>query len=331
MYLSQFFSLFVQLENRMNSIIFCLFFAPIYSGLPSANWDDEMIQVNDPSKSCVLMGPQAIFDSNWDTLNQPLFWKQVMKLHPDSCLLNAGSTRQILHKMDCKSWNKKTEAQKKLFKDSLRSTYQLAVDERIMCTTGKSHFYKFDEVFNSLSKGIVAFEKYEVDPWYAQSILLIESPGQLVKSNVGAYGAFQLMPGVARAQGLKVNKTIDERKDFDRSAFAAASLIKKICIPEAKKILDSHGLSYNERDLWFRLFVMHVYHAGALNVKAVVAKIKPTSGGQDLITKMWQTEAASFGNASQNYTQLIIASQLILNDMVGKSSSKLFACSDSGE
>ncbi len=51
-----------------------------------------------------------------------------------------------------------------------------------------------------------------VDPWYAQSILLIESPGQMKKSISGAYGAFQLMPGVARAQGLIVNKTLDERK-----------------------------------------------------------------------------------------------------------------------
>ena len=46
------------------------------------------------------------------------------------------------------------------------------------------------------------------------------------------------MPRVARAQGLIVNKTIDERKDFNRSAFGAASLIKNICIPETKNILN---------------------------------------------------------------------------------------------
>ena len=65
------------------------------------------------------------------------------------------------------------------------------------------------------------FENNGVDPWYAQAILLIESPAQLKKSVVGAYGAFQLMPSVARSHGIIVNKKIDERKDFNKSAFAA--------------------------------------------------------------------------------------------------------------
>ena len=130
------------------------------------------------------------------------------------------------------------------------------------------------------------------------------------------------MPSVARAQGLTVTKTIDDRKDFDLSAKGSARLISRICIPEAKKILDAHNLTYNESDLWFRLFVMHVYHAGAMNVKAVVDKINPTVGSQDLIKQMWQTSAASFGNSSQNYTQLVLASQLILDEMVSENSKK---------
>jgi hypothetical protein len=40
---------------------------------------------------------------------------------------------------------------------------------------------------------------------------------------------------------------------------------------------------------------------------------------------MWQTSAAAFGNSSQNYTQLVLASQLILNDMVADSSRKYIA------
>ena len=78
----------------------------------------------------------------------------------------------------------------------------------------KSEFYLFKQVYPSLAPGVSAFEKNNVDPWYAQAILLIESPAQLKKSVVGAYGAFQLMPAVARAQGLKVNSKIDERKRF---------------------------------------------------------------------------------------------------------------------
>ena len=62
-----------------------------------------------------------------------------------------------------------------------------------------------------------------------------------------------------------------------------------------------------------------------MNVRAVVDKIDPTIGNKELIIKMWQTSAASFGNSSQNYTQLVLASQLILNDMVAENSRKYIA------
>jgi hypothetical protein len=310
----------------MKSLIFCLFFAPIYAQYPAANWDDEMIEVVSPNKSGVLMSFQSIYDDKWDQLSQALFWKEVMKLHPDSVIINVASTRLILTRLSAKKWNQKSELDKNFIKDSLRQKFGILADQRLMVTTGKSHFYRFDDVYESLTKGVLAFEKYEVDPWYAQAILLIESPGQLVKSNVGAYGAFQLMPGVARAQGLKVTKTIDERKDFDRSAYAAASLIRKTCIPSAKSILSCNNISFNENDLWFRLFVMHIYHAGAGNVRAVFDKINPVMGGQQLITEMWQTQAGKFGNASQNYSQVVLASQMILNEMVGNNCEKLFSC-----
>jgi hypothetical protein len=125
---------------------------------------------------------------------------------------------------------------------------------------------------------------------------------------------------------LTVTKYKDERSDFSRSAYGASQLLKKICIPEAKKILDAHNLSYEEEDLWFRLFVLHVYHAGALNVKAVVNKINPSEGNQALIVKMWNTSAAGFKNNSQNYTQLALASQLVLHDMVQNNSDYVFDC-----
>ena len=124
------------------------------------------------------------------------------------------------------------------------------------------------------------------------------------------------MPDVARAQGLTVNSQMDERKDFDRCAYGAARLINKICIPEAKRILDRHQLTYNENDLWFRLFVLHVYHAGAGNVTAVMNKIQPRVGSQEVIKSMWQNTAGGFGNNSQNYSQLALAAQLVLHDMV---------------
>lgn len=309
----------------MRLLLFSLVVSSAVFCQSTKSWDHEKIEVKDNLGSNVMIGPDAIFKDQWQVLPQAMFWKQIMKLSPDSCLINVAATRVVLFKLDCKKWNRQTEAQKGLFKDSLRKLNNLPQGEQLFVTTGKSDFYLFTDVYPSISRGVTAFELHGVDPWYAQAILLIESPGQLKKSCAGAYGPFQLMPGVARAQGLIVTKTLDERKDFDLSAKGSARLISRICIPEAKKILNAHHLSYNESDLWFRLFVMHVYHAGAMNVRAVVDKIDPKVGNQELILKMWQTSAAAFGNSSQNYTQLVLASQLILNDMVADSSRKYIA------
>jgi hypothetical protein len=273
-----------------------------------------------------IMHAESIFQDRWDILPQPQFWKQIMLLSPDSCLVNVASNRVVLKKMSIKEWNSQTEDQKNLLKSKLKSEFGIAQTEKIFVTTGKNDFYKFKEVYPSLSKGVSAFEKFGVDPWYAQAILLIESPGQLKKSISGAYGAFQLMPDVARAQGLTVNSKIDERKDFERCAYGSARLLSKVCIPEAKKILAKHKLSYNESDLWFRLFVLHVYHAGAGNVAAVMNKIQPKIGSQQIILDMWQNTAGGFGNNSQNYSQLALAAQLILHDMVYEQCDEISAC-----
>lgn len=291
-----------------------------------ASWDDEKIEVYSGADVSVIMGSNQLFSDRWDELPQPKFWKQIMTLSPDSCLINVAATRVILAKMSIKDWSAQTEVQKEIFKDSLRSLNGLDAGERIFVTTGKNDFYRFKDVYGQLSKGVEVFEQHGVDPWYAQAILLIESPGQLKKSSAGAYGAFQLMPDVARAQGLTVNSKVDERKNFDRCAYGSARLIQRVCIPEAKRILNANGISYKENDLWFRLFVLHVYHAGSMNVNAVVKKIGATEGNRELIMKMWQTSAAGFGNNSQNYTQLALAAQLILHDMVYEQCEEIFDC-----
>ncbi len=293
---------------------------------PSIDREHEKVEVLSSAGLHAIMDADPIFYDRWDELPQPEFWKKIMLLSPDSCLINVAENRRVLLKMSFRDWSAQTEIQKDAFKDSLRRLYTLPVDEKINVTFGKNDFYKFDAVYPSLSKGVAAFEKHGVDPWYAQAILLIESPGQLKKSVSGAYGAFQLMPGVARAQGLTVSGSIDERKDFDRSAYGASRLIHRVCIPEAKKILNSHNLSFQESDLWFRLFVLHVYHAGAMNVAAVVNAINPKEGGQELIKAMWQTSAAGFGNNSQNYTQLALAAQLILHEMIYQQCDEIFHC-----
>jgi hypothetical protein len=296
-----------------------LLFFTLFTGFSFAQGEGNSVfsenNVASESSFQEILGLNDIIVEKWNLLPQPLFWKNIMQLSADSCLINVASNRLVLHRMSITDWKAQSEIEKEHFKDSLKRLHNISLDERVYVTTGKSDFYLFNDVLPSIAKGVAAFEANGVDPWYAQAILMIESPGQLKKSSAGAYGAFQLMPGVARSQGLVVNKYVDERKDFNKSAMGSSRLINRVCIPETKKILDAQGISYNETDLWFRLLVLHVYHAGASNVSAVVSKINPSVGNQDLIKQMWQTTAGHFGNSSQNYTQLALASQIILSEM----------------
>ena len=282
------------------------------------HWENELLTictVSDTSDLC-LVNPSTIHSERWHDLAQPKFWQKIMRLSPDSCIINVGATREIIEVTSVKSWNSLSDSQKDAYRDSVRNSKGLSTDEKIFMTTGKNDFYQFNAVIPSITRGIEVFNENGVDPWYAQAILLIESPGKLAKSNVGAYGPFQLMKGVAIKQGLKVNSAIDERKDFDKSAWATGKLIKNTCIPEAKRILSAHNVPFSENELWFRLFVLHIYHAGAGNVAQVINAIQPSEGGQQLITTMWQTKAGHFGNASQNYSQLALASFLVLQEMI---------------
>lgn len=311
------------------SIFILSFFTLSAYAQPMNSWDQEKIEVKKGNAQNTILSAHALISEGWSKLPQPIFWKQIMELSPDSCLINIAESRVIIAKMSLKDWNAQSDSEKNIYRDSVRSSHGLDSDSRIFVTTGKNDFYKFDVVYSSLSDGVEAFEHYGVDPWYAQAILLIESPGQLKKSRAGAYGPFQLMPAVARAQGLTVNRYNDERADFDRSAYGASRLISRVCIPEAKRILDARNLTYKEDDIWFRLFVLHVYHAGAGNVSAVIDKIAPKEGSMEIITEMWQNTAAQFGNNSQNYSQLALASQLILHDIVHANSDYVLKCTAS--
>lgn len=302
---------------KLTLLTICIiFFTQLVRAQNHYSWEHEKLWIADNNNSNLILESEQMYTERWNILPQALFWKRIMKLSSDSCLVNVASTRQILQSIDSKEWYALNKTQKLHFREEMRIKYNIEIGESIYVTSGKSDFYKFEEVYPTLREGITIFDEMCVDPWYAQSVLLIESPGQLKKSVSGAYGAFQLMPSVARAQGLIVNKTKDERKDFEKSATAAAKLIKNICIPEAKKILNAHELLYSENDLWFRFLVLHIYHAGAGNVAAVLKVINPEEGSQELIKSMWQNKAAGFGNCSQNYSQLAIASQLILHEMV---------------
>jgi hypothetical protein len=280
---------------------------------------DNVVGIVNPLTNCNenYVFDKSLYHLKLDTLAQVKFWRNIMKLHEDSAIVNFANSRGVIQKISIKDWNQKTDSLKKLYRDSVRLVNSFDTTQRVLVTSGKKFFYDFDKTSLNFQKGIHCFVENNVDPWFAQAILLIESPNKLQKSNAGAYGSFQLMKDVARLYGLKVNKTIDERADFERSAYAASSLIKTICIPKAHKMLDSLGIRhYSETELWFKLLVMHIYHAGSYNVQSALFTFRPVEGNMNLIYNLWRAQTSRFKSASQNYSQLILAAMFEMNDRI---------------
>ncbi|MFM7078374.1 MAG: transglycosylase SLT domain-containing protein [Bacteroidota bacterium] len=253
----------------------------------------------------------ALFKEGWDTLSHVRFWQEIMTMPHDSLLFNIADLRHPLFTLHASDWSCQTVEEKDQYKRLVCVSNDLSSATSIYATSGKQHFFEFRKVLPMIPVAIEAFELEGTDPWYAQTILLIESPGKTeAVSYAGARGAFQLMPSVARSQGLVVNKSQDDRTDLRLSAIAAARFIRKVCVVEAKRLLTKHEIEFNEYDLWFRLFVMHIYHSGAGNLSKALDVMQPQRGGMDFIRELWRTEAGGFKNESQNYSQVALAAMV---------------------
>jgi hypothetical protein len=236
-----------------------------------------------------------------------------MRLAPDSALVNTAGSRQVLGRILMNDYLKLSAEARDSFKQSWSKRHGVASSEKIFITVGKNWFYNPRSVAPKVKRAVEIFDSLGVDPFLAQSVLLIESPVGNLKSESGAFGQFQLMKSVARQFGLRVDASIDERADFDKSAAAAARLFKEICIPYSAKMLQDMNLSFHEQSLWFRLLVMHVYHAGAANVRNALKMMPEVPSGKAFIQTLWSIEYGSFRNAAQNYSQLVLASYLEFN------------------
>ncbi|MCX7729293.1 MAG: hypothetical protein N2203_07475 [Bacteroidia bacterium] len=270
----------------------------------------HVIGINFNGKSLNFVFDSSVVKLYCDTLPQVKFWEQVLCLSPDSAIINLAHNRKSIETVSAKWWMSQSDDFKNCYRDSIRKCYLLPDTARILFTTGKGNYYIWDSVFYLIDKSIKVFVENGVDPWYAQSILLIESPKGNLRSASGARGHFQLMKNVARKFGLIVNRHYDERLNLERSAYAAAMLIKQICIPETKSMLDSLKIVYNENDLWFKLLTMHVYHAGTYNVRKALFNSNCRVPGMEMIYCLWQTRVGAFQSASQNYSQLVLTAHI---------------------
>lgn len=308
-----------------------VFFAFILNGHAYCQGDDPVHVVektvvtwNDTLKLQFLHDP-SMYSGGWDTLAQSRFWREVINMTSDSFLINVAYCRKPITKVNRLVWMNQTEPEKICYKDSLSVVHCVDSSGMLYVTSGKREFYEVRKTLSSISESIKIFEEQDCDPWYAQTILLIESPGKnKAKSSVGAGGPFQLMAGVARKYGLRVTKTVDDRSDLQKSAKAAARLIRSSCVPSIINMLEERNISYRQEDLWFRLLVLHAYHAGAGNVRCVINSLNPTEGGVGLFQQIWQTTCASFKNESQNYSQIALGALLNFDALIQRDGDTVF-------
>lgn len=310
------------------SLLFFLFAGvhAVQASSPGTNQviEKTVVSWKDTSRFHFLLD-SSLYHEGWDTVAHASFWRDVINLSSDTFIINIGYCRKPIERVSRSIWMNQTEPEKICYKDSLSQVHCIADPKTLFVTAGKGEFYEVKKVLPMISRAVDVFETQNCDPWYAQTILLIESPGKnTAKSYVGATGPFQLMRSVAKRYGLRITATVDERTDLEKSAKAAAQLIKSSCIPYIRRFLDERNISYKENDLWFRLLVLHAYHAGAGNVKCVIDMIDPKEGGVDLIKQVWKTSCGGFKNESQNYSQIAIASLLNFNALLQQDGDTVF-------
>ena len=263
-----------------------------------------------------FIGDPQLYEEGWSLLPQINFWRTIIRMDPVISAVNIVSTRKILSYIPTSQYTDLERRARNSYKDSVRKSWDLSSRTPLYVTQGMRDYYQFPAVLSDIHHGVRNFQQMGTDPWYAQAILLIESPGVIRTSPSGARGPFQLMPFVARSQGLVVTDEIDERVNFDKSARASATFIRDVCLPQVRAMLESWNLPYREDDLWFRLLVLHSYHAGAGALRSALRAIRPTQGGMPLIQKLWKTQTRYFRNASQNYSQIALAALLELEELI---------------
>lgn len=240
------------------------------------------------------------------------FWQKVILLTKDSAIVVHKDSRNIMDVISAEALDSlvnhdKLDEMAQCYRDAFR--YETC--ELVKFVRGKREFFDFSKVGKLVDDAKIIFDGLGVNPIYAQWILLIESPNNPeARSNSGAVGHYQLMPFVAKKYGLVVTSGRDDRHDFELSSMAAAKLMRDYCIPNAERVATTVGLNADVNALWFQLLVMHIYNAGAGNVRKAVGAVGPVSRGEELIMKLWKTQAGAFGNSSQNYSQLALASYI---------------------
>ena len=126
------------------------------------------------------------------------------------------------------------------------------------------------------------FDEYNI-PVDLIYLSMIESGFQVdVRSSAGAVGLWQFMPSTGRIFGLRVDKWIDERKDFEKSTYAAVKYLRSL-----KKKFGSWELA------------MAGYNSGDLRVRDAIVNHKSRD--------FWYLSQHTFPKQTKDYVPQILA------------------------
>jgi membrane-bound lytic murein transglycosylase D len=166
---------------------------------------------------------------------------------------------------------------------SFTDSYRASMGRRLASIKEKiqPQFYLIESIFN----------EYEL-PGELKYLAIVESQLQTrARSHMGAVGPWQFMPVTARAMGLKVTRSIDERRDLTKSTHAAAKYLRYL---------------FKEYGDW--LLVIAAYNGGPGNVNKAIR----LSGSRDF----WKLQHL-LPRESRNHVKKYIATQVIMAGFAG--------------
>ncbi|MBT3476281.1 LysM peptidoglycan-binding domain-containing protein [bacterium] len=140
--------------------------------------------------------------------------------------------------------------------------------------------YRRQGLFRDRIKQI--FKEYDI-PEDLIYLSMIESAFQVnIVSSAGAVGLWQFMPSTGRIFSLRVDKWVDERRDFEKSTYAAAKYLRSL-----KRKFGSWELA------------MAGYNSGDLTVKNAIKEYKSRD--------FWYLSQYTFTKQTKNYIPQILA------------------------
>jgi Flp pilus assembly protein CpaB len=104
-----------------------------------------------------FVNENELYEDGWDELAQPMFWKKIICLSPDSCIINVASTRTYLETSNYKSWVRQSETQKTIYKNQVRQNFCVDPTQELYVTNGKKEFYEHRKSIATINKAVAYF------------------------------------------------------------------------------------------------------------------------------------------------------------------------------